>query len=98
MNCRFLLAPFLAFSAVAAVAAADLKIGTVDMAKAFVEFYKTKEANSLLQDNNNKFNEEMTERTNAYKKLMEEVERLDKERRDPVLGIEMQRKKQAEFE
>ena len=98
MNPRSLLTSILAVSILASMPAAEIKIGTVNMAEAFVGFYKTKQANEALQENNNKFNEDMTERTNAYKKLVEEVDRLDKERRDPVLSMDGRAKKQAEFE
>jgi outer membrane protein len=80
------------------ISAADLKIAVVDMNKAFAEYYKTKTAAGKLQDNVNKVKEELNERWAAYKKLMEEAEKLDKARRDPVLNIEARTKKESELQ
>ena len=68
------------------ISAADLKIAVVDMNKAFAEYYKTKTAAGKLQDNVNKVKEELNERWAAYKKLMEEAEKLDKARFRRALG------------
>ena len=93
-----LLVPAILALAVAAAPAADLKIGVVDMAKAFVEFYKTKEANAAIQDMANKVKEDLSDRAANYKKLVEQAEKLDKERRDPVLSMEMRQKKDQELQ
>lgn len=89
-----LLAIALAFST--AASAADLKVGVVDVAKAFSEYYKTKEANAVLQENANKAKDEMNERLSALKKLNEDLETLGKEARDPVLSEGVRAKKSAE--
>ena len=78
--------------------AADLKIGVVDMNKAFGDYYKTKEAATKLEVNVAKVKEELNERWATYKKLMEDAEKLDKSRRDPVLGPEARSKKESELQ
>ena len=78
--------------------AAELKIAVVDMNKAFAEYHKTKSAAGKLQENVNKVKEELNERWAAYKKLMDEAEKLDKARRDPVLNIEARTKKESELQ
>src|SRR5436190_21290640 len=85
-------------SLVSAVSAADLKIGVVDVAKAFSEYYKTKEANAKLQDNATKAKEEMNERLSALKKLNDDAEGLGKEVQDPVLSDNVRNKKRAELQ
>jgi outer membrane protein len=90
----FSLALFMA----SAVSAADLKIGVVDVAKAFSEYYKTKEANSQLQENATKAKEELNERLAAQKKLIDDAESLNKQASDPVLSEQGRNKKKAELQ
>jgi outer membrane protein len=88
----------LTFALTAAASAADLKIGVVDVAKAFAEYYKTKEANAQLQENAAKAKEELNERLATYKKLNEEAENKGKEAQDPVLSETARAKARAEFQ
>lgn len=92
--------PVLAFAiSLASVApAADLKIGVVDMAKAFSEYNKTKQANAQLQENAAKAKEELSERLSALKKLADDLEKIRKEAQDPVLSEEIRAKRRSEFE
>jgi outer membrane protein len=85
-------------SLASAVSAADLKIGVVDVAKAFQEYYKTKEANAQLQENATKAKEELNDRLTAYKKLNEDAEGLGKESQDPVLSEQARAKKRSELQ
>lgn len=80
------------------VLAADLKIGVVDMSKAFSEYYKTKDANARLQENAAKAKEELSERLSALKKLADDLEKIRKEAQDPVLSEEIRARKRSEFE
>jgi outer membrane protein len=77
--------------------AADLRIGLVDLRKAFSEYHKSKEASTTLQQHVAEAKEQINERFAAYKKLMDEVQKLDKERTDPVLGVEARGRKEAEL-
>ncbi len=78
--------------------AADLSIGVVDMGKVFAEYHKTKSAQAQLAKNMEAAKEQMTERVNALKKIAEEVQKLLKEARDPVLSEQIRAKKGAEYE
>ncbi|MCE9519021.1 MAG: OmpH family outer membrane protein [Verrucomicrobia bacterium] len=78
--------------------AADLKVGLVDLRKAFAEYYKSKEASNTLQQLVGQAKEQINERFAAYKKLMDDVQKLDKERSDPVLSAEARNKKAAELQ
>jgi outer membrane protein len=68
--------------------AADLKFGVVDMSKAFQEFYKTKDATSVMKGNRDKVAQDMNERYTAYKSKMADVQKLQKEVSDPILTQE----------
>lgn len=78
--------------------AADLKIGVVDMGQVFADFHKTKSAQAQLQKNMEAAKEQMNERVGALKKIAEEVDKLLKEARDPVLSEQIRARKAAEFE
>jgi outer membrane protein len=88
----------LTFALTAVASAADLKIGVVDVAKAFSEYYKTKDANAQLQENAAKAKEELNERLATYKKLNEEAENKGKVAQDPVLSDSARAKARAEFQ
>lgn len=88
----------ISFALAASASAADLKIGVVDMAKAFSEYYKTKAANGQLQENAAKAKEELSERMSALKKLADDLEGIRKEAQDPVRSEEIRAKKRSEFE
>lgn len=88
----------LALCLTASSSAADLKIGVVDMAKAFSEYYKTKDANSKLQENAAKAKEQLTEQLSTLKKLADDLEGIRKEAQDPVRSEEIRAKKRSEFE
>jgi outer membrane protein len=88
----------LCMMAFAALPAADLKIGVVDMVKAVNEFYKTKEVNSKLQDIFATIQEGVKEREAKRNQIMEELQKLDKQARDPVLNEAARGKKQAELQ
>ena len=92
--------PALALTACLATVApaADLKIGVVDMAKAFSEYNKTKQANAQLQENAAKAKEELSERLSALKKLADDLEKIRKEAQDPVLSEEIRARRRSEFE
>jgi outer membrane protein len=85
-------------SLTSAASAADLKIGVVDVAKAFSEYYKTKDANAQLQENATKAKEELNDRLTAFKKLNDDAESLSKEAQDPVLSEQSRGKKRSELQ
>lgn len=78
--------------------AADLKVGVVDMAKAFSDYHKTKEAADKFKGNIDKAQKEMSDRWESYKGLMESLQKLKKSASDPIITPEVRAKKAAEFE
>ncbi|MBL9143453.1 MAG: OmpH family outer membrane protein [Verrucomicrobiaceae bacterium] len=80
------------------ISAADLKVGVVDMTKAFTEYYKTKDASSKMKGNKDKAMSEMNERFATYKNLLNEVQKKQKEAQDPILTQEGRAKAGAEFQ
>ena len=96
MNRRILSAiAFLAATAFSS--AADLKIAVIDMKKAFEDFHKTQESAETYKGNYNKAAAEMRERQDAYKKLISEIQQLDKEVRDTIISQEQRQKKAVEL-
>jgi len=93
---KVIIATFLAIAFAGSAFAADLKIGVVDLNKAFAEYNKTKDAKKLLDDNAAKAKEELSERFAALKKLNDEVEKAARASQDPVLGEQERAKSRAE--
>jgi outer membrane protein len=74
----------------------ELKIGTVDMNRAFKEYGKTKEAERKLNDAKEAFKREFDDRTDAYKKALEEVNNLNKQLDAPALSADAKTQKAKE--
>jgi Skp family chaperone for outer membrane proteins len=53
-----------------------LKVGTINMDRAFKEYTKTKEAERKINDAKDAAKKEFDDRTDAYKKALEEVNNL----------------------
>ena len=64
---------------------AETKIGTVDMERVLKEYSKTKEAEVRLNEAKNAAKKEYDERAEAYKKALEEVNKLNGQLDSPVL-------------
>ncbi len=60
-------------------ASAQLKIGTVDMKKVFENYYKTKDAEQRINDERNAAKKELEDRMDSYKKLTDDVKKLNEE-------------------
>jgi outer membrane protein len=73
-----ILALTLAFP-IAALAQGTLKIGTVDMQRAFKEYNKTKEAELKINDAKNAAKKEYDDRAESYKKALDEINNLNKQ-------------------
>ena len=73
---------------IAAFAQGSLKIGTVDVKRAFDEFNKKKEADAKLNDARNAAQKEFTDRADAYKKALDEINNLNKQLESPALSAE----------
>ena len=82
-----ILALTLAFP-IAALAQGTLKIGTVDMQRAFKEYNKTKEAEGKINDAKNSAKKEYDDRAEAYKKALDEINNLNKQLESPALSAD----------
>jgi len=82
-----ILALTLAFP-IAALAQGTLKIGTVDMQRAFKEYNKTKEAEVKINDAKNAAKKEYDDRAEAYKKSLDEINNLNKQLESPALSAD----------
>ena len=82
-----MLALTLAFP-IAALAQGTLKIGTVDMQRAFKEYNKTKEAEVKINDAKNAAKKEYDDRAEAYKRALDEINNLNKQLESPALSAD----------
>jgi outer membrane protein len=89
------LASALAFP-VAAFAQGTLKIGTVDMQRAFKEYTKTKDAEAKINDAKNAAKKEYDDRADAYKKALDEINNLNKQLDAPALSADAKTQKAKE--
>jgi outer membrane protein len=81
---------------VAARAQGTLKIGTVDMNRAFKEYNKTKDAEAKINDAKNQAKKEYDDRADAYKKALDDVNNLNKQLDAPALSADAKTQKAKE--
>ena len=91
----FALATGLAFP-IASFAQTNLKIGTVDMQRAFKEYYKTKDSESKVNDAKNAAKKEFDDRADGYKKALDEVNKLNQQLDSPALSADVKAQKSKE--
>ncbi len=72
----------------AAFGQGSLKIGTINMDRAFKEYTKTKEAEKKINDAKDAAKKEFDDRTDAYKKALEEVNNLNKQLESQALSAD----------
>ena len=77
--------------------AQNIRVGTVDMNRAFSEFHKTKDASNKIQDDIAKVRAELNEREAALRKLIEEAQQLEREAQDTLLSQEVRQQKVASY-
>lgn len=80
----------------AAFAQGTLKIGTVDMNRAFKEYTKTKDAEAKINDAKNQAKKEYDERAEAYKKALDDINNLNKQLDAPALSADAKTSKAKE--
>lgn len=73
---------------IVAFAQGSLKIGTVDMQRAFKEYNKTKDAENRINDAKTAAKKEYDERAEAYKKALDEINNLNKQLESPALSAD----------
>src|SRR6266404_5530403 len=76
----------------AAFAQGTLKIGTVDMQRAFKEYSKTKDAEAKIND----AKKEYDDRAESYKKALDEINTLNKQLDAPALSADAKTQKAKE--
>src|SRR5258708_27119237 len=60
-------------------AKAELKIGTIDMAKVMAGYYKTQEAQQKLEETQRSAQDELKQRMDSYKKNPDSIKKLHEE-------------------
>ena len=76
-----------------AASAQGLKVGIVDMNRVFAEYYKTKDADKVVNEQKEAAKKELESINNDYKKLLDSYQKLAKEIKDPAIGEELRKKK-----
>jgi outer membrane protein len=74
--------------ALAPTSHAQVKVGTVDMNKIFSAYYKTKDAESRINEARNEAKGELDERMDGYKKLIDDINKLNDDIRNPALSAD----------
>jgi outer membrane protein len=72
----------------AAFAQGTMKIGTVDMQRAFKDYNKTKEAEAKINDAKNAARKEYDDRAEDYKKALDEINNLNKQLESAALSAD----------
>src|SRR5216117_4112767 len=80
----------------AVFAQGTLKIGTVDMQRAFKEYSKTKDAEAKINDAKNAAKKEYDYRAESYKKALDEINTLNKQLDAPALSADAKAQKAKE--
>jgi len=78
----------LALLGAAPASAQSLRIGTVDMKRVFDNYYKTKDAESKINEARNAAKKELEDRMDIAKKALDEVKKLDEDLQNQALSKE----------
>jgi outer membrane protein len=78
----------LSFLGFASTSHAQVKIGTVDMNKIFSSYYKTKDAESRINEDRNSAKQDLDERMDTYKKNLDAITKLNDDINKPELSPE----------
>lgn len=65
---------------------AEMKIGTIDMAKVLAGYYKTQEAQQKLEEAQRSAQDELNQRMDSYKKNLDTINKLNEELNKPDLS------------
>jgi outer membrane protein len=96
MKKLILVAVFSAFALPAGAFAQGLKIGTIDMNRAFKEYNKTKDAETKINDAKNAAKKEYDDRADSYKKALDEINKLNQQLEAPALSVDAKAQKAKE--
>jgi outer membrane protein len=81
---------------VAGFAQGTLKVGTVDMNRAFKEYNKTKDSEKKINDAKDSAKKEYDDRAENYKKALEEINKLSQQLDAPALSADAKTQKAKE--
>jgi len=81
---------------IAGFAQGTLKVGTVDMNRAFKEYNKTKDAEAKINDAKNAAKKEYDDRAENYKKALDEINKLNQQLEAPALSADAKTAKAKE--
>src|SRR5882762_9175540 len=73
---------------IAAFAQGTLKIGTIDMNRAFKEYNKTKDAEAKINQAKDAAKKEYDDRADSYKKALDEINKLNQQLESPALSAD----------
>ena len=76
--------------------AQGVKIGTVDMNRAFKEYNKTKDAEAKINEAKNAAKKEYDDRAESYKKALDEINKLNQQLEAPALSADAKSAKAKE--
>ena len=76
--------------------AQGIKVGTVDMNRAFKEYSKTKDAEAKINEAKNAAKKEYDERAEGYKKALDEINKLNQQLEAPALSTDAKSAKAKE--
>jgi outer membrane protein len=80
----------------ASFAQTSIKIGTVDMQRAFKEYNKTKDAEGKVNDAKGAAKKEFDDRAEGYKKALDEINKLNQQLDAPALSADAKAQKAKE--
>lgn len=81
---------------IAGFAQGTMKVGTVDMNRAFKEYNKTKDAEAKINEAKNSAKKEYDDRAENYKKALDEINKLNQQLETPALSADAKTAKAKE--
>lgn len=81
---------------IATFAQGTLKVGTVDMNRAFKDYNKTKDAEAKINEAKNAAKKEYDDRAESYKKSLDEINKLNQQLEAPALSADAKTSKAKE--
>ncbi len=73
-----------------------MKVGTIDMNRAFKEYNKTKDAEKKINDAKDAAKKEYDDRADTYKKALDEINKLNQQLEAPALSADAKTQKAKE--
>ena len=96
MKKLILVAVISAFALPGGAFAQGMKIGTIDMNRAFKEYNKTKDAEKKINDAKESAKKEYDDRADTYKKALDEINKLNQQLEAPALSADAKTQKAKE--